>query len=262
MEIQPDKSKFTSLFESYYNSFKGLETNQQRNFTIKKGHSLRVAQLMETLAGKEDLNEEVKSIIYATGLMHDIGRFSQFIKYNTFNDLVSFDHAAHSVEVVQNEGIFSDLSPELSEAVCSAIFQHNKAIIPEGLPKNTLALVNLLRDADKLDIYSVLSDYYENPGKEPNNSLTWELPEGFKISEGVATALLSTATVPKAELKNKLDLKVFQLSWVYDLNFKSSFRILSEKQYIERIYATIPKSGKVIEYYRGLKIYIENKVNS
>jgi putative nucleotidyltransferase with HDIG domain len=262
MEIEPDKSKFTSLFESYYNSFKGLDANQQKNFAIKKNHSIRVAQLMEILAGKADFSEEVRSVVYATGLFHDIGRFEQFIKYNTFNDMVSFDHAAHSVEVVQNEGIFLNLPTELSEAVCSAIFQHNKAVISEGLPKNTLTLANLLRDADKLDIYSVLSDYYENPGKEPNHSLTWELPEGFKISEGVAAALLSKETVPKAELKNKLDLKVFQLSWVYDLNFKPSFRILSEKRYIDRIYATIPKSGKVIEYHRGLKIYIENKVNS
>jgi hypothetical protein len=262
METLFGKPNYNSLFETYYSSFKGLDKNQQKNFEIKKAHSYRVAELMETIAAKAGLTDEVKNMAYPAGLFHDIGRFPQFIKYNTFNDLKSEDHAALSVEVVQNQGFLSGNSPESAEAVCSAIFQHNKASVPEKLPKNTTLLANLLRDADKLDIYAVLSDYYENPGKEPNHTLTWEMPEGFKISEGVAEALALNETVPKTEVKNKLDIKVFQMSWVYDLNFKPSFRILSENRFIERIYATIPKSGKVIEFYRRIKIYVENIVNS
>lgn len=262
MEIQPDLVKYNSFFESYFDSFNGLDPNQQRNFDIKKGHSFRVALLTGTIAGKANLDEEFKKLAYIAGLFHDIGRLPQFIKYNTFNDSVSADHAALSVEVAQKEGIFSELPPEFSEALCSAIFFHNKAEVPDNLAKATLTLANLLRDADKLDIFYVLCDYYETRNNEPNPTLTWELPNGFKISDEVAVALLPRKTVPKAAIKNQLDIKVFQMSWVYDLNFKASFRILSENRYIDRIYATIPKSERVIEYYRGLKIYIENRINS
>jgi hypothetical protein len=261
METLTDRSEYIERFETFYSSFKGLEKNQHKNFEIKKNHSYRVAELMETIAAKANLSDGVKAMAFVAGLFHDIGRFPQFMKYNTFNDAVSADHAALSVEVLQNEGILSDLQAGVSEAICSAIQHHNKAAVPDDLPEDTLALANLLRDADKLDIYAVLCDYYENPGKEPNHTLTWEMPDGFKISDGVAAALSSKETVPKAEVKNKLDIKVFQMSWVYDLNFNPSFHILSGNRYIDRIYGTMPKSGKVIEYYRGIKIYIENIIN-
>lgn len=261
METLLDSAKYKSFFEVYFDSFKGLEKNQQKNFNIKKEHSYRVASLMESIAEKANLDEEIKTLAYITGLFHDIGRFPQFIKFNTFNDDVSADHAAMAVEVLEKEGIFSDLSKELSEAVNSAIFFHNKFEVPKDLPPRTIELANLVRDADKLDILEMLSDYYENKNKELNHTLTWELPEGYKISDEVAKAILLKKPVPKTAIKNRMDIKVYQISWVYDLNYLPSFRIMSKNRCIERIYTTLPMSEKVIEFYRGVKIYIENQVN-
>lgn len=262
MESQAEQSKYQASFEAYYSTFQGLDSNQERNCEIKKGHSYRVAELAETIAAKSGLDETIRELAYPAGLFHDVGRFSQFIKYNTFNDAVSADHAALSVEVAQGEGFLSNLGAEKVEAVCSAIFFHNKAELAGTFPKETEMLAKVLRDADKLDIFHVLCEYYENKNTKPNHTLTWELPIGFKISDEVAAALLTGKTIPKAAIKNQLDLKVFQMSWVYDLNFKASIRILSENRYFDRIYATIPSSEKVIEYYRRLKIIIENRINS
>jgi putative nucleotidyltransferase with HDIG domain len=262
MTTQAEQSKYQAAFDAYYRSFKGLDNNQERNFEIKKDHSYRVAELAESIATKAGLDDATQALAYPAGLFHDIGRFPQFIKYNTFNDSVSADHAALSLEVVQGGGFLSNLPAEKVEAVCSAIFLHNKAELGGNYSETTGMLAKVLRDADKLDILHVLSDYYEKKNAQPNHTLTWELPIGFKISDEVAAALSTGKTIPKAAIKNQLDLKVFQMSWVHDLNFKASFRLLSQGRFFDRIYATIPKSDKVIEYYRGLKIIIENRINS
>ena len=261
MNVKTTILDYKSSFDSYYNSFKGLDRNQLRNFSIKKDHSYRVATLMETLASRIGSDEDLLPLIAATGLFHDIGRFPQFVKYNTFNDAISTDHAALSVEIFEKEGMGGGLEPDDLEAVKSAILYHNKPEVPKNLPQRVRILANLLRDADKLDILEVLSDYYESKGKEANHTLTWELPDSYKISEEIAKAIQHKETVPKAAVKNRLDIKVFQMSWAYDLNFKPSFRILSDKRYIERIYQTLPKSEIIIEFYRKLKIFIDNEIN-
>ena len=54
------------------------------------------------------------------------------------------------------------------------------------------------------------------------------------------------------------DLKILQMSWVFDLNFKRSFKIVSERTFLKQIYETLPKKDLVIDMYRQMKIYLEN----
>lgn len=261
MELMPNIQEYISFFDDYYNSFKNLNAEQQKNFKIKKDHSFRVAELTNTLAVKQGLGEDLLPLAFCAGLFHDIGRFQQFNDFETFDDNVSTDHAALSVEVIGAKGALSGLGKENEEAVHTAIFHHNKFDVPKNLGVDSLTLARLLRDADKLDILNVLCDYYENKKGQPNHTLTWDLPNGLKISEDVAKVILNRKPIQKQIVKNKIDLKVFQMSWVFDLNYKASFRILAQKRYIERIYDTLPKSEKIIEFYRGIKIYIENSIS-
>ncbi|NQU87237.1 MAG: HD domain-containing protein [Mariniphaga sp.] len=258
----PGSQQYISFFDTYYNSFKNLNSEQTRNFEIKKDHSFRVADLMRSIAELIEIENELESLVYITGLYHDIGRFSQFVKFGTFNDNVSIDHAALSVEVLGENNVIAGLGKENKEAVQTAIFYHNKWKVPLSFSQKVKTLAYLLRDADKLDILAVLCDYYENKSKEPNHTLTWELPDSHKISEEVSEIILQKKQLPKDIVKNELDLKVFQMSWAYDLNFKSSFQILLQKRYIKRIYNTLPKSEKIIEFYRSIKIFIENQISA
>mgnify|MGYP006293567389 CR=1 FL=1 len=53
-------------------------------------------------------------------------------------------------------------------------------------------------------------------------------------------------------MKNKYyELKLMQMSWVYDINFK--------KNYIKTIYNSMDKREKVNEVYNNIKEFIENE---
>jgi len=75
----------------------------------------------------------------------------------------------------------------------------------------------------------------------------------------VVTAAKSGKTVRKEYVRTGDDVKVMQLSWVYDLNFKASFRILASEQYVDKIYRALPKRDDVFDIYRVARIYLENK---
>jgi hypothetical protein len=261
MKTKQSLEKYHTFFESYYDSFRGLNAEQRRNFEIKKGHSYRVASLMQEMAVEQCLPENIKSVSYCTGLFHDMGWFPLYIRHSTYKASAE-DHAALSIVELQKNRWRELVDPSLVETVERAIFYHNKYDIPGNLSREVTCLAYLLRDADKLDILEVLCNYYERRDANPNHTLTWGLPEGHKVSDEVAEYLRQQKIVPKTAVKNKHDIKALQMSWVYDIHFRVAFQKLAQKRFIERIYQFLPKSETVIEFYRNIKITIENRISS
>jgi len=246
-------------FNDYIDSFTGLSEEQLTNFEIKKNHSLRVADLALLLAKNMELNETEAQLAFFIGLFHDIGRFRQLKEYNTFNDAKSVDHAELGIDVLQQGDFFNDLDEGQEELILLAIGQHNKLGLTKDMTDKERLFAKLIRDADKLDILRVITDYYSNPKATPNHTLTWEMPKGVSVSKDVLKQILKGALVAKESITNELDIKVMQLSWVYDLNYRPSFELMMEKRYLEKIYNSMPKNDTVIEIYRKVKVFVENK---
>jgi len=259
-------TKFVNLavdrFDSYYKSFAKLNPGQIQNLEIKYDHSIRVADLCDKLSAKLGWSEEERTIACITGLFHDIGRFKQLAEFNTFSDTKSVDHARYSAEVLEEQHFLNELDAHQKSTVLTAINLHNKRQLPNDLSADEMKIATLLRDADKLDILKVITDYYTKPNSTPNHTLTWELPAGSVVTPAIVKQVLAGQQVDKVLVKNQLDIKVMQLSWVFDLNFKPSFQLLIEKRFLEKIYGTMPKNDTVIQIYRTIKVYTENKMLS
>ncbi len=247
-------------FENYVKSFAGLTENQKRNFEIKKEHSLRVADLSMFLAKKLEFTEEQFQVAFLAGLLHDIGRFRQITEYETFNDEKSVDHADLAVNIVEEESFLELVGNEYRNFVIVAIQNHNKFKIQDGLSEQELMFAKLLRDADKIDILKVLSDYYSKKNSTPNHMLTWELPKGSLVSSNVSKEVLSGKLVSKKNITSELDVKIMQLSWVFDINYRFSIEYLLKNRYLEIIYNTLPKNDLVFEIYRKIKVFAENRI--
>ena len=245
---------------SYYDSFTELSDDQKKNFDIKKEHSFRVAGLSVQLAGKLEFNFEEQKLAYFTGLFHDIGRYRQLEEFNTFHDAKSVDHAEYSIQVLKEEKVLDKFEIENGELILTAILNHNKLKLPEKLSGQELKFAKLIRDADKMDILKVLTDYYSNRNATPNHTLTWELPKGTYVSKAVSKEILDGKLVSKKNVVSEIDVKIMQMSWVYDLNYRPTFEYLLKKRFMESIYNTLPKNDLVIEIYRKVKVFLENKI--
>ncbi len=246
--------------QRYFDSFSGLSEEQANNFLIKYEHSLRVAKLCVDIAQSLRLTEEEQEMAFLAGIFHDVGRFRQLLEFNTFNDTQSVDHAEYSLQVISEYGFLDECEEGEKRKILLAVQYHNKRELPKESDENELLYARILRDADKLDIFQVITDYYINPKAVPNHTLTWEMPKGGVVSEEVAKQVLAGKLVSKADVANQIDIKIMQLSWVYDVNFKPSFDILMKKRFLEKIYGTLSKSDTVIEIYRKVKVYAENKI--
>jgi hypothetical protein len=48
-----------------------------------------------------------------------------------------------------------------------------------------------------------------------------------------------------ADVRTLNDFKLLQISWVYDLNFTESFRMIEERNYLEKLAAALPSGPRI-----------------
>ena len=81
---------------------------------LKIDHTYRVADLCEQIAQSLELSAAEVDLAWLSGMLHDVGRFEQLRRYNTFSDAQSIDHARFAVELLYDEGLIADYVPEIS----------------------------------------------------------------------------------------------------------------------------------------------------
>lgn len=81
---------------------------------LKIDHTYRVADLCEQIAQSLELSAAEVDLAWLSGMLHDVGRFEQLRRYNTFSDAQSIDHARFAVELLYDEGMIADYVPKIS----------------------------------------------------------------------------------------------------------------------------------------------------
>jgi len=86
---QKQLDKFWVWFDDYVAGFYGDDEVINANLKLKEKHSRRTCKEMLYLAGELGLEENQRRLSETIALFHDIGRFEQFVKYNTYSDVRS-----------------------------------------------------------------------------------------------------------------------------------------------------------------------------
>ncbi len=185
-------------------------------------HSFRVMNYAYEIAKSIHLSEEDQNLALVIGLYHDIGRFSQWTEYKTYEDRHSIDHADLGEKIIKDQflSILSD-DREEQQVICKAIRNHNKLYIEKNMNEKETLFSKIIRDADKLDIMM-----------EQNNqihSLHPVLNPHFIASicnQQLCDNQYVTASDEDAILR--------QLAFVFDLHFPYTYQYLLNKEVLEK----------------------------
>lgn len=208
---------------------------------LKRDHTLRVCREIVDIGEALGLSGSDLILAQAIALLHDIGRFEQFKRYNTFFDPASINHAALGVEIIEAQRFLDPLAPEEKKLIIDAVKFHNAADLPGDRDGRTLFFMGLIRDADKLDIWKVVIDHYLNHGKKADKFIELGLEDRGGYSPEALQALFERRFVRSAAVKQLNDFKLMQISWVFDLNFTPTIARVKARQYIEKIASTMPQ---------------------
>lgn len=216
------ETKEEKLFTEYVRNY-NPDDSQIR---LKIVHTWKVVQAADEIAKSLDLNPEQKRLVHLAALFHDIGRFEQVRRYHTFHDAKSVDHAALGAEILQQENFLDDLTEEERAQVIEAVRVHSRFQIPEEDEGFQRTLDQIVRDADKIDIFRVSAT--EDP--KDTSGATLETIDQDRISPLVYEAILQNRSVLRKDRQSHLDFWISFLGFICDLNFPASSRMVLEQK--------------------------------
>lgn len=253
--------RFNEWFDKYVAHLYGDDDYINANIKLKEDHSRRVCRQIRYLARELKLSADKKRLAEAIALFHDIGRFEQFKKYRTYSDHRSIDHSTFGLEVLAKNNALAGVDRGEKKIIETAIRFHNVMELPAGLDEDVLLFSQLIRDADKLDIYYVVAQYYKEYEKNPEGfKLEIELPDSPVITAKVIEDLVAGRHIDYRDLKSWNDMKLCQLSWVYDVNFATTLKRIKELGYIEMIIGFLPKTDGVQKAASAVQTYIDRRI--
>ena len=257
---QDDVRFFRAWFEDYTKRYPSEVAEVEANLRYKKEHSLRVQAHMLTLGRDIQLNTNQMFLAEVIGLFHDVGRFEQYVKYHTFKDHSSEDHAKLGLSVLEREQIFSGRVSELEkEIILPSIRNHNQRVIDENVGGETLLFCKLIRDADKLDILDQVINFYENPWRTPYFAVERNHKDE-RYSPEIIQGILSGKQISYTTVKTPVDIKLIRLSWLLDLTFPTALEIAKRKQFLERLRVFIPETTDTLKVFQYIEQTISQQV--
>ena len=227
-------------FESYVQTFNDIDAEGFRNILLKVEHTRKVCRIMALLATGESLTAQEARLADAIALLHDVGRFPQFRRWRTFRDSDSDNHARLGIEVLREERVLNQLPRSERLIIEEAIRFHNLLALPLKFSSPTALYIRLIRDADKLDIWRVFLDYFRQPPEQRPSAVTLGFPDLPGVSPDCIRELAAGRVIRLEDVRVLNDFKLLQISWVYDLNFRSAYRLLQQRGCIQDLAATIP----------------------
>ncbi len=231
------------------------------NLRLKEEHTRRVCGEMSYLTGALGLSESQRVVGETIALFHDLGRYEQFTQYRTFSDAKSAPHGPLAVEVLERHNVLVDVEPRRRTVIEQAIMLHAVRELADDLDEDILLYCQLIRDADKLDIYYLVTEVDTMPPDDPQASvmINW-FPRGEGYSPEVIEAIRAREHIDYATLKTNIDMKLMELAWVYDFNFQATFARVKRNQYFEKIIAMLPADEDIAEVARQVTTYRDERL--
>jgi len=257
---EQDVQYLNTWFIHYVQTFKNGAENIQENILLKEHHTMQVCNEILNIGKQMDLNEDELRLAELIALFHDIGRFEQYARFNTFVDRKSVNHAELGVKILKENNVLNRLDESMQRLILRTILYHNRALLPENETETCLFYSKLIRDADKLDIWRVVTNYYNNKNSKQNVALELDLPNTAGISEEVYQDLINRSIVDIKHVKNLNDFKLLQMGWVFDINFDPTFHFIWSRRYIEMIGNVLPKSKDIQNVIKIIQLYLDKRV--
>ena len=246
-------SRLLRYFEEYV---KKIDMNNTWS-KAKYFHSLKSMDLAKIIATEMNIfNEEEIVIIQLIALFHDIGNFEQ--KNYNYLDNNEEDSTMKSIDILFDDGLIRKITPETKydNVIKLAIFCHNKDGLPQNIDEKTTIICNIMKDVYRLEELRMVINYpyidnriNEYPSTQVYNEFKLFRPLSNKISD------------------NNADNILIALSNLFGLNFKSSYQIIENNQYIGKIIdSLIFEDRKIEKFFKQIEVVLKNytkkKINS
>ena len=207
---------------------------------LKLDHSLRVSVDAREIAAGMNWTQEEVNLAEAVGLFHDTARFPQFEKYKTFSDAESVDHGDLGFQTLEKENLLDGLADEPRDLILHSVQHHNKKHLPPELTAHEEKHLRLIRDADRLDIFFVCWHAIHAGYIHDNPEISMGIVFDGLPTDAVLDQFERGEAIDYRNLNSMADRFILLLSWIHDMSYDSTKRLVHERNILEKFISVLP----------------------
>lgn len=236
------------IFEQYVRKY----DMNNINIKAKYFHSLKVMEISKDLAsGLGIFSEEEIAVCEFIGLFHEIGNFSKTPNYHIDED--NEDSYEKTIDILFNKGLIREISKDnkYDNIIKMALFAYDKNGFPSDIDEKTKHICAIIKDAHNLDSFRLFVNYpYVDTriNTYPNNLVYGEFKKFKTIS-------------PKMS-ENSSDTVLVVLSKMYSFNYRYSYYLLKQNNYIDKMLDSLTFKDEEIEnFYKQVMLVLNNYID-
>ena len=255
-----DIEKAKKFYKEYISNY----NPENPKIALKISHIFRTAEKAKKIAINLKLSEEDIKLAELIGMLHDIGRFEQLKIYNTYNDRESINHGEYGAKILFEDGLIKNFIDDRNydRIIYLAVINHNRDNIEEGLNENELLHCKIIRDADKWDIFYVLTI--------ENDEALWNTSNPVfdkEVTPEIFIGFIKTGRIDYSKRKVKEDSFITHLAHIFDIYFDYTLENVVKENYLEIIknryeYKNEKSKEQLDVAYDKAYKYIENRLNN
>lgn len=254
-----------------FNSAKNKLNNDRLYISVIKrkfAHSWRVLQNGRKIIYSGEIpllvtNKKLRIQAKQALLFHDIGRFEETVLAYKNSSLDTFgkkyDHGVLGADILSENPPFNDMKIVLAVRHHGHLieeFYNDKDYKKLSAEEQKIAetYIKIVRDADKLDLYNLQKTEYSIE-KDPFFCSLSEEQKYAPLSDEVKEQFFNMTTINHKSIKCFADRILGCISWIFDINYKYSLKIIDENEYIDvllnimRKYCSNNDDIEKIEYF-------------
>ena len=232
-------NQYFDFFNEYSDYYIGIAKDEFQKLHIhrKIEHSKRVYKLAVEIAQKLELTDQQIHLVEIASLFHDIGRFEQFYRCNTYKDSSLCDHALLGVEILEKEKLLDDLSENEKQLILEIIKLHDYDQLPSNLSKELYKYISIVRDADKIDwMHSMVNIIPKLSEKDQAVFYSNKENKSF-ISKKVVDSILNNQVLVKDDVNAIDELRAAAMGWVTSfIKCPPSYEIIKRENLIQKTF--------------------------
>jgi len=260
-----NKQEF-NLIEQWYTDFtekyRSSDGSMHLVLQLKLDHSIRVAKDCGEIAS--DLGWSAGDIVTAEaiGLLHDVSRFPQFLEYKTFLDYKSFDHGERGFEIMADSDVLSPLTATDRNSILNSIRYHNRRKIEVDLDSDSMRMLHLIRDADKLDIFKIIYDTIKNNRHKDYPEILANINPDGPASPALVEEIRKHGYGSYEHVKTMTDMNLMRMTWVYTINYLPSLSRLVERKLLDQLEETMTQGPDTLELMAQARRFVAEKMEA
>lgn len=224
---------------------------------LKLEHTVRVATDARAIAQGMEWPEGEVNLAEAVGLCHDIARFPQFEQYQSFSDADTIDHGDLGFQTLEKENLLDVLNDESRALILHSVRYHNKKELPRTLSAHEEKHLRLIRDADRIDIFFVYWNFIRSGKIHDHPELMMNVEFDGPPTEAVLDQFERGEAMDYRNLNSMADRFVLQLSWMHDLSYDASKRLVCERGILKKLIDVLPvKTARLINCFEATEAFL------